>query len=163
MSLPRVRGRRAPGSPGRAGSARTSPTLKPRPEVAENARSRPEPRAPVIARSPSNRPQPRHAHPVVVDSLRRYWRTNIRILLLLLGVWATVSLGCGVLLADVLNQYRLGGCPLGFWFAQQGSILAFVTLILVYALLLNRLDRRHHREITEIRENGGRGSIIIRA
>jgi putative solute:sodium symporter small subunit len=95
-------------------------------------------------------------HPVIIESLQRYWRTNLRIMLVLLVAWAAVSLGCGVLLADVLNQFRIGGFPLGFWFAQQGSILTFVLLILVYALLLNRLDRRHHSEISDIRKNGGR-------
>jgi putative solute:sodium symporter small subunit len=102
-----------------------------------------------------DRVRPLPEHPGIADSLGRYWRTNIRIMLALLIVWAAAGLGCGVLLAEVLNQYRLGGFPLGFWFAQQGSILAFVALILVYALLLNRLDRRHHREITDIRENDG--------
>ncbi len=89
--------------------------------------------------------------PRVVESIDRYWRANLRIMAVLLAVWAVVGLGCGVLLADTLNQFRLGGFPLGFWFAQQGSILTFVLLILVYALALNRLDARHHRELEELR------------
>lgn len=66
----------------------------------------------------------------------------------LLSIWAAVSLGCGILLADVLNAYSLPGTgyPLGFWFAQQGSIVVFVVLILIYCVLLNRLDSRHHAE-----------------
>ena len=84
----------------------------------------------------------------------RYWRANLRLMALLLSVWAFVGLGCGVLLADSLNQFRLGGFPLGFWFAQQGSILTFVLLILVYALALNRLDARHHRELEESSTGG---------
>ena len=72
----------------------------------------------------------------------------------LLTVWAAVGLGGGVLLADVLNQFRLGGFPLGFWLAQQGSILTFVALILVYALALNRLDDRHRRELEGLRRVG---------
>ena len=72
----------------------------------------------------------------------------------LLAVWAAVGLGGGVLLADVLNQFRLGGFPLGFWLAQQGSILTFVALILVYALALNRLDDRHRRELEGLRRAG---------
>ena len=89
--------------------------------------------------------------PQVVASIDRYWRANLRVMAVLLLIWAAVGLGCGVLLADVLNQYRLGGFPLGFWFAQQGSIITFVLLILVYALALNRLDNRHHRELEELR------------
>ncbi len=63
----------------------------------------------------------------------------------LLAIWAIVGLGCGVLFADTLSGLRIGGFPLGFWFAQQGSILVFVVLILVYAVVLNRLDARYRR------------------
>ncbi len=71
----------------------------------------------------------------------------------LLLVWAFVGLGCGVLFADWLNQFHLGGFPLGFWFAQQGSILVFVLLILVYALAMRALDRRHHEELEALRRD----------
>ncbi len=77
----------------------------------------------------------------------RYWRTNVRLMSSLLVVWAAVSLGCGVLFVDALNAYRLGGFPLGFWFAQQGSIIVFVVLILIYAVAMTRLDRQHHEEV----------------
>jgi len=73
-------------------------------------------------------------------------------------VWAVVGLGCGVLFADYLNQFRLGGFPLGFWFAQQGSIATFVVLILIYAVVLNRLDATHHRELVEIARSRAPGS-----
>ena len=72
----------------------------------------------------------------------RYWRANGVLTAVLLTVWAVVGLGCGVLFADRLNEFRIGGFPLGFWFAQQGSIIVFVLLILIYALCMNRLDRR---------------------
>jgi putative solute:sodium symporter small subunit len=67
----------------------------------------------------------------------------------LLVVWAFVSFGCGILWADWLNQFRLPGTgyPLGFWFAQQGSIAVFVVCILVYCIAMNRLDARHHAEL----------------
>ena len=95
--------------------------------------------------------------PRVVAAIDRYWRSNLRLMALLLAIWAAVGLGCGVLLADSLNQYSLGGFPLGFWFAQQGSIISFVLLILVYALALNRLDAHHHRELEQIRAVDGGG------
>ena len=89
-------------------------------------------------------------------SIDTYWRRNLRLMAGLLVVWAAVGLGCGVLLADVLNRYSLGGFPLGFWFAQQGSILVFVVLIGVYALAMRRLDRIHHAELTMLaRERDG--------
>ena len=86
--------------------------------------------------------------------LQGYWRHNVRIMVILLFVWAAVGLGAGVLFADRLNAYTLPGTgfPLGFWFAQQGSIIAFVLLILVYCLLMNRLDEQRHREMQQSRD-----------
>lgn len=75
------------------------------------------------------------------DNLKKYWKKNLRYLAILLVVWFVVSYGFGILLADSLNAYQLGGFPLGFWFAQQGSIYAFVALIFVYVYLMNRLDK----------------------
>ncbi len=71
-----------------------------------------------------------------------YWRRNIRYLGWLLAVWFVVSYGFGIVLADTLNAFTIPGTnfPLGFWFAQQGSIYAFVILIFVYVRLMNRLD-----------------------
>ena len=90
-------------------------------------------------------------------ALDRYWRDNLRIMAALLLVWAFVSFGCGILLADWLNQFKLPftGFPLGFWFAQQGSIVTFVICILVYCLAMNALDRRHHRELQKMAAGDG--------
>ncbi len=91
------------------------------------------------------------------DSIaKRYWRTNLKIMAVLLLIWAVASFGLGIIGAPALNEIRLGGFPLGFWFAQQGSIIVFVLLIAVYAALMNRVDDRHHRELQEER-NGGAG------
>ncbi len=73
--------------------------------------------------------------------MQAYWRRNVRILLILLTVWFVVSFVFGILLVDELNHVRLGGFKLGFWFAQQGSIYAFVLIIFLYVWLMNRLDR----------------------
>ncbi|ACV69762.1 DUF4212 domain-containing protein [Desulfohalobium retbaense] len=72
-----------------------------------------------------------------------YWRQNLRLMAGLLSVWALVSYGCGIFFVVPLNTIRLGGFPLGFWFAQQGSILVFVVLIFVYAWRMNHLDRKY--------------------
>ena len=93
-------------------------------------------------------PTPRDAR--VAAAINRYWRRNIAIMSILLLVWAVAGLGAGVLWADTLNGWSLGGIPLGFWFAQQGSIIVFVVLILIYAVVLNRLDRQHHEELAEL-------------
>lgn len=97
---------------------------------------------PAAPSAPAPRDDPR-----VRAALDAQWRRNVRLMAALLAVWAFAELGCGVLLADWLNRWSLGGFPLGFWFAQQGSILVFVALILVYALAMRRLDRRHHAEL----------------
>ena len=72
-----------------------------------------------------------------------YWKKNLQYVGALLTVWFTVSYGFGILLADTLDQIRIGGFKLGFWFAQQGSIYIFVLLIFVYVRLMNRLDRAY--------------------
>ncbi|MFP5507162.1 MAG: DUF4212 domain-containing protein [Gammaproteobacteria bacterium] len=78
----------------------------------------------------------------VNDSATRYWKANLRLLLGCLTVWFAVSFGFGILLAEPLNKIMLGGYPLGFWFAQQGSIYTFIGLIFFYAWKMNRLDRQ---------------------
>lgn len=72
-----------------------------------------------------------------------YWRTNVRYLLILLSIWFAVSYGAGILFAEQLDAVVVFGFPLGFWFAQQGSIYVFVVLIFVYVRLMNRLDAKH--------------------
>ena len=71
-----------------------------------------------------------------------YWKTNLKYLVILLSISFSVSFGFGILLADTLNQFHLGGFKLGFWFAQQGAIYVFVILIFVYIYLMNRLDQK---------------------
>ena len=72
-----------------------------------------------------------------------YWKENLRYLVILLTIWFLVSYGAGILFKDALNNIRLGGFKLGFWFAQQGSIYVFVILIFVYVRLMNKLDRKY--------------------
>ncbi len=77
------------------------------------------------------------------NKAQRYWRENLTYLAILLVVWFLASYGAGILFADSLNRFRLGGFKLGFWFAQQGSIFIFVLLIFVYIYLMNRLDKKY--------------------
>jgi putative solute:sodium symporter small subunit len=71
-----------------------------------------------------------------------YWKANSRLILVLLTIWAAVSLGGGILFVDVLNRFQIGNVPLGFWIAQQGSIYVFVALIFIYAFIMDIYDRR---------------------
>ena len=74
---------------------------------------------------------------------KAYWKENIRYLYILLAVWFLVSFAAGIMLKDVLNDFKLGGFKLGFWFAQQGSMYVFVVLIFIYVRLMNKLDKKY--------------------
>ncbi len=71
-----------------------------------------------------------------------YWAANLRLTGTLMFIWFAVSYGAGILFRDFLDQYLIGGAPLGFWFAQQGSIYVFVGLIFYYCLAMKRLERK---------------------
>ena len=75
-------------------------------------------------------------------SSQAYWKATISLLTKILIIWAAVSFGAGILFADMLNSISLGGYPLGFWFANQGSIYIFIVLIFYYAKKMNDLDVR---------------------
>jgi putative solute:sodium symporter small subunit len=77
------------------------------------------------------------------ESDQSYWAKNIRIIGVCLAIWALVSFGFGIVLRPLLSGIRVGGTDLGFWFAQQGSILVFLVLIFAYAIIMNRVDRQY--------------------
>jgi putative solute:sodium symporter small subunit len=77
------------------------------------------------------------------QSSNAYWQANLRIIWICLAIWALVSYGFGIVLRPLISAIKVGGTDLGFWFAQQGSILVFIVLIFWYALRMNRLDREH--------------------
>jgi putative solute:sodium symporter small subunit len=71
-----------------------------------------------------------------------YWKATLGLIRNVLIVWALVSYGFGILLAPALNNIHLGGYPLGFWFAQQGSELTFVALIFIYMWRMGKIDEK---------------------
>ena len=77
------------------------------------------------------------------EKAQAYWQENIRTILSLLVVWFIVSLGAGVLFIEQLNAIEISGVKLGFWFAQQGSIYAFVILIFVYVSKMKKIDEKY--------------------
>ncbi|WP_324826801.1 DUF4212 domain-containing protein [Qipengyuania zhejiangensis] len=76
-----------------------------------------------------------------VAAARAYWRANIRLLIALMSIWFLASFGAGIVFRPFLDQYMIGGFPLGFWFAQQGSIYVFIGLIAFYAWKMHRIER----------------------
>ena len=75
------------------------------------------------------------------NSRDEYWRRNVKLITICMVIWFVVSFGFGILLVQPLNAIHIGGYPLGFWFAQQGSIYVFVLLIYVYSKMMGNLDK----------------------
>ena len=81
-----------------------------------------------------------------INNSQKYWRANLGIVFLLLLFWFLSSFGAGILFSDYLDKIKIGGFNLGFWFAQQGSIIVFVFLIIIYCILINMLDEKFNKE-----------------
>ncbi|WP_299592767.1 DUF4212 domain-containing protein [uncultured Tateyamaria sp.] len=79
----------------------------------------------------------------VTERDKGYWAANVRMILISLVIWALVSFGFGIVLRPALSGISVGGTDLGFWFAQQGSIIVFLVLIFFYAWRMNRLDKQY--------------------
>ena len=77
------------------------------------------------------------------NKAKSYWKENIRYVLILMFIWFIASFGAGIIFRDSLNEFKLGGFKLGFWFAQQGAMYVFVILIFVYVHLMNKLDKKY--------------------
>jgi putative solute:sodium symporter small subunit len=75
-----------------------------------------------------------------------YWNANLIIVIFLLSIWFLSSFGAGILFSDYLDNFQIGGFKLGFWFSQQGSIISFVFIIVLYCFLMNKLDKKYDSE-----------------
>lgn len=96
----------------------------------------------MTTRTQAERSDEAGGHDVPQRVLRAYWRQNLMLMGALLTVWLLVSFGAGILFRDFLDQWSIGGAPLGFWFAQQGAIYVFVILIFVYSAAMHRIEQR---------------------
>lgn len=74
-----------------------------------------------------------------------YWAANLAVVSVLLAIWFITAFFACVLLIDWLNEFQLGAIGFGFWMAQQGSIFVFVVLVFVYAIWMDRVDRRYEQ------------------
>ncbi len=81
---------------------------------------------------------------------KRFWRANLTLTFALLAVWFLLGPLAGIVFVEQLNEVKLGGFPLGFWFAQQGSIVGFIVILLVYAIWMGRLDAVHRRRLESL-------------
>jgi putative solute:sodium symporter small subunit len=80
------------------------------------------------------------------DAGAAYWSANLRLLTICLSIWFFCSYVLGIFLVDFMNTFMLGGYPLGFWFAQQGSMYTFLVLIVFYAIRMGQIDRKYGME-----------------
>jgi len=76
------------------------------------------------------------------SNARAYGSATLGLLAKVLVIWFLVSYGAGILFADALNGIKFGGYPLGFSFAQQGSIYVFIALIFWYAKKMGEIGRK---------------------
>ena len=82
-------------------------------------------------------------------NIDQYWKKNIQIVSILLVFWFLASFGFGIIFADNLDEISFFGFKLGFWFAQQGSILMFVAIIFIYIRSMKKLDQEFKEDIDE--------------
>lgn len=87
---------------------------------------------------------PESGDPQVEGDAASYWADNLKLLGSLMTIWFFVSFGAGILFRNYLDQFSLGGYPLGFWFAQQGSIYVFIALIIFYHIRIKQLERKYN-------------------
>jgi putative solute:sodium symporter small subunit len=97
----------------------------------------------------------REVRAMMDEAKRQYWRQNLRLMTILLSIWFTVSFLAGIVFVEQLNKIVINDFPLGFWFAQQGSIVVFVVLIFVYAKRMDKLDAEYGAAEREDEASGG--------
>nr|WP_300529059.1 DUF4212 domain-containing protein [Maricaulis sp.] len=91
----------------------------------------------------TNTPPRTEDHDVTEDVTKAYWRENLTLMGILLSIWFAVSFGAGILAREWLDQFSIGGAPLGFWFAQQGAIFVFVALIFIYVHRMHKIEQKY--------------------
>lgn len=93
---------------------------------------------------------------------KAYWRATLKLLAVMLSIWGVTALGVSIIFVEFFNKFKIGGYPLGFWFAQQGSIYIFILLIFVYTFIMGRIDKKydfhedHLRQKDEKKSEGDR-------
>ncbi|UOQ84345.1 DUF4212 domain-containing protein [Gracilibacillus salinarum] len=85
----------------------------------------------------------------LTEKQKWYWKKNIKLIIILLIVWFLVGLGAGVLFAEPLSKIQFLNVSLSFWIAHQGAILAFIILILTYAIRMDKLDKQYKEMLKE--------------
>jgi putative solute:sodium symporter small subunit len=74
---------------------------------------------------------------------QEYWHKNLVITAILLSVWFIATF-VEAWFARELNTMTFLGFPLGFYMSAQGSLIIYVALIGIYALLMRKLDLEYN-------------------
>jgi putative solute:sodium symporter small subunit len=77
---------------------------------------------------------------------QRLWQQTRRLTAALLLSWLAVCLSCAWF-ARGLNGVTLFGFPMGFWVAAQGALLAFLLIVAVYVVCMDRLEADYLRDV----------------
>ena len=72
-----------------------------------------------------------------------YWKSTLRLTLSLLTIWFLASFGAGIIFREALDNFSIGGAPLGFWMAQNGAIYIFLLLIIIYCIRMTQLEKKY--------------------
>lgn len=77
----------------------------------------------------------------VSENHQAYWRKNLRITAILLGIWFVVTYVVAFFAREM--NFTFFGWPFSFWVASQGSLVVYVLIIAFYASYMNKLDQEH--------------------
>ncbi len=69
-----------------------------------------------------------------------YWRKNLVITGSLLFVWFLVTFVEAWFARELNSSMTFLGFPLGFYMSAQGSLIIYVAIIGIYAMLMRKLD-----------------------
>ncbi|MDO9073243.1 MAG: DUF4212 domain-containing protein [Rubrivivax sp.] len=79
---------------------------------------------------------------------QRLWRATSWLTGALLLAWLLLSV-LGPWFARDLDTWQFFGFPLGFWLVGQGALLAYLLIIVIYIVRMERMEARYHRERDE--------------
>jgi len=73
-----------------------------------------------------------------------YWRRNVRLIVLLLAVWASLTVAPALYTRYLAFEFI--GWPFPFWLAAYGAPLAYLVIVGGYAWAMNRADAQEAGE-----------------
>jgi putative solute:sodium symporter small subunit len=79
----------------------------------------------------------------LTEKHNQYWHKNLVITAILLSIWFVATFVVAWF-ARELNTITFLGFPLGFYMSAQGSLIIYVALIGIYAILMRKLDLEYN-------------------